>query len=268
MIFYIFEDKEDSPLSVLFRKAYPAKSQKNFRYTEGAGKIPRELLKVDRIIETSTDLNCEGIIVFLDTVPDNKETVELFLRLERDARLRAKVGKVPLVIIPIICAEYYFLKAFINMGIVQDKFMDIDKEQSISAKQLVQDCINFKAYKRTQISFEAYCKLVLKSALVACATAKTGLGQYFYTNDCMPTCDNDCAVSDYLGLVDKSLYYLRAYPCIPSVAEDKRDLYKAEAVMTDEIIKICRMQFDMLYTQLCKSEPWNILSFSSINIKS
>lgn len=69
---YIFEDKKDDPLSILFQTSYDAEFvNSHFIYSEGNGKIIKNL---DEILKSGED----DIFVIMDLIPDNKETCKIY----------------------------------------------------------------------------------------------------------------------------------------------------------------------------------------------
>lgn len=73
---WVFEDKSDDLLSILFQNAY---SCNNFVYAEGNGKLVKT-------IENLLDKTSESIIVFLDVVPDNLNSVRIYRSLRKLSR--------------------------------------------------------------------------------------------------------------------------------------------------------------------------------------
>lgn len=62
---FVFEDKKDDLLSVLFRASY---SNCSFIYANGCGNL-------ESCVEDNLSKSDDTILVFLDTIPDNKNTL-------------------------------------------------------------------------------------------------------------------------------------------------------------------------------------------------
>ena len=73
---FVFEDEETDLLSKLFVSAY---SNCSFYYVKGNGNISN---KVKKLLNESD----ETIMVFLDTIPDNKDTIDIYNDLKRLSR--------------------------------------------------------------------------------------------------------------------------------------------------------------------------------------
>lgn len=193
---YIFEDHEDDGLSYLFRSAYPENIANAFIYAHGCGRLEKTL---EKCLNNSSYTD---VIVFMDVVPGNLATRSTYYKLKKLAKRSSKAVS----IVPLVCAEYYFLKAFCNSDIAL-------------MPDIVKDCVDFKPFFNSSIItseedikyckyFERYCKLVQKKALYFCASSVGDMGRFFYFNDCN---SEDIKMS----LVEKSFSYLKAYPCIP-----------------------------------------------------
>lgn len=171
-MYYIFEDKEDSPIAVLLDRIYKG----NVIYSKGIGTaktLIKKMLKSDENVE---------IALFMDSIPGNRSIASLyesFISVSDNFNNR-------LIVIPIICSEYYCLKAF---GNVEDSDINIciNKESFMGTETYK----NNKNYCKT---FEKYCKLLAREKLPSCAshiTNEDGNEQYmlYYSTGC--TC-NTC----------------------------------------------------------------------------
>lgn len=96
---FLFEDKEEDTLSCLLRRTFDTAHIK-FAYANGNG----------RLVEKATELLAKEdiIIVLLDTVPANKSIRDVYLSLRRLSRQ----NDFRIIVWNIVCAEYYFIKAF------------------------------------------------------------------------------------------------------------------------------------------------------------
>lgn len=106
----IFEDKSDDLLSLLFKQSYNKDISDKFLYCNGNGSIIQNVEK--SLIETS-----ERVIVFLDTVPENKSIEDIYGNL---LRLSIKYP-MRLFVMNIVCAEYYFIKSICNSNVIKNK---------------------------------------------------------------------------------------------------------------------------------------------------
>ena len=143
----IFEDKKEKAMSILFKLGYPNDKSDNFIFAGGNARIEKEIRKnIDK-----TDF----IIVLIDVVPDNECAISIYRNL---LDLEQCEFKEKLFILPIICAEYYFIKSI--------KKLDIGRN-----KESIDWCISRKFYKHdSEIkseqdllkckNFEKYCKFV------------------------------------------------------------------------------------------------------------
>jgi len=67
---FVFEDNKEDIISRFFRKAYPENIADTFIYAKGNGNIKRI---VQKLLESTDD----EIVVYLDTIPGNKETAKI-----------------------------------------------------------------------------------------------------------------------------------------------------------------------------------------------
>lgn len=127
---YIFEDSEDSILSIFYRKAFKYNENK-IHYTNGNSKILNYILQND-----ITDA-----IVFLDFPTDNKSVFLLYNRLV------TKIKGRNIVVIPIVNSEYYFVKS-LPLHLYKSDFIDLWK------------------YNNPSVKYEHYCKKFIQSSLI------------------------------------------------------------------------------------------------------
>lgn len=210
----VFEDKEDSMLSNLFARAYPDKISKKFKFSNGNGGL---VDKVTGLLE-ETD---EAIYVFMDAIPDNINIKTIYNQLKDIS----KSNNFRVVVLSIVCAEYYFIKAFKDTNILSsiDGLEYIWNFTDYRESRLLSDIQSREFVK----NFEKYCKLVLSKDFTDCARVSRNenhdnmLYGYFYEKDCLCECSMLNCVSWYL--VDKATKYTKEYPCIPLGAiKDKR----------------------------------------------
>ena len=157
----IFEDAEDSPVSSLIKGYY---KEYNWRdYVIFAGGKDNLFNKLQE-----NYLPDEYYIIFVDLLPDNYDVIKSCRRLLKCIN---KSGYKNVIVIPVICAEYYVLNAF--------------KDYCISNK-LSESVLQFDDY--TNIcncnNFENFCKFALDSIEESCMhTTEYTTG--FYNVDCV-----------------------------------------------------------------------------------
>lgn len=147
---FVFENKKDDLLSVLFRASY---SNCSFIYANGCGNL-------ESCVEDNLSKSDDSILVFLDTIPDNKNTVNIYKNLRRLSRK----NDFRIVVMPIVCAEYYFIRSLRREYFIDDTGVDI--------------CINKMFWKNSALvsdsdrkfvkNFEKYCKLILFKSVKDC----------------------------------------------------------------------------------------------------
>ena len=97
---FVFEDNKSKALSKLYCLGYPESVSKNFIFAGGSGNLEKK-------IRNNID-NTDFMIVFIDIVPDNELAISKFYDL---IELETKEFFGKLFILPIVCAEYYFIKS-------------------------------------------------------------------------------------------------------------------------------------------------------------
>lgn len=195
---YIFEDNKNSPLCKAFNSAYNPDVTKDFRFTEGCSFIIPEVVG---LIGSEDE-----VYVYLDLVPDNPETRRVYIEL---CKLKDKFGK--LIVFPILCREYLYLKALYGTQAVMD-----DKA--------VESCLKLDWWGDSPIlntdqdrkfckNTEKLCKLTVLKALRDCANNKQ---RYRYLNsDCICTSDSDTCSTE-ISVNTKITDLLKAFTLIPS----------------------------------------------------
>lgn len=197
----LFEDKKDDVLSELFRESLPKKIQERIEYANGNGNLIR---KAQELLQSGGD-----VLVILDTVPSNKSIRDIYVSLRRLSRQ----NEYRLIVWNIVCAEYYFIKAFGSMNQVK-AFLDTkDIEVVLERKpfggaaiiQTEEDRIFTK-------NFEKFCKLYILKNGADCVN-QSGL---FFAKDCI--CQNGC---ESLTLIEKSTMYRGAYQVLFEVSSSE-----------------------------------------------
>jgi len=175
-VHYIFEDHPSNMLATLFREGYSVEVAHNFHYTKGNGKIFSYIQKHFK--------EEEDIIVFLDMPPGNSGVVDVY-----DSLLSLSRTYTSLVIIPIICMEYYLL-------------LSVRKSHLVTVSNWVDTCLQFGYAGDTSpnilvgedpqknLTFEKFCKLVTRKALAQClrvGTLSQSEDRYrpYYYEDCI-----------------------------------------------------------------------------------
>lgn len=206
----LFEDKRTDILSKLFMAAYPDDISSTFEYCDGS---PAMVSRASKLLESTNEI----IYVFMDSVPGNRDIVTNYTKLVK----AAKKYKGRLYIFNIVCAEYYFLKAFGKDSAIckSDKGLDIALNKGM---YLDSPLLETEEDKKFSKNHEKYCKLVLMKNYRDCARHSRGSVEnndvnlmygYFYEKECL------CKVYDRFcrsrQLVDKATQFVRQYPCIP-----------------------------------------------------
>lgn len=187
----LFEDKKDDMLSVLFCKSLPENFQKQIEYANGNGNIlkkAQELLQEESIV-----------LMVLDTVPGNKSIRDIYVSLRRLSR----ENDYRLIVWNIICAEYYFIKAFGDTSHI--KAFSNSRDIDIVLKRKPYDGASLIQTEEDRIftkNFEKFCKLYILKNGADCVNQTAS----FFTKDC--ECQNGCV---NVSLLEKSAQYRMAY---------------------------------------------------------
>lgn len=190
----LFEDKKDDVLSKLFCESLPHEILEQIEYANGNGNLVK---KAQELLQ-----NGEEVLVILDTVPSNKSIRDIYVSLRRISRQ----SEYRLIVWNIICAEYYFIKAFGKMDKVKafsnTKDLELVLERrpfgGASIIQTEEDHIFTK-------NFEKFCKLYILKNGADCVN-QSGI---FFIKDCI--CRDEC---DILPLIEKSTLYREAYQVV------------------------------------------------------
>ena len=203
-----FEDYKEDALSKLYTSAYEENTV-SIKFSGGNGKLASE---VERLI--SSNLNV-FVVVVLDMVPENSDIVTVYNQLKMIGRIHPEFQR-RYIIIPNVCAEYRFIKAFKELKFFQSQ-EDIalcmskgDYKKSARLNQLfTEECVYHK-------NFEKYCKFILKYTVNHCISSDSaGNDQFqkFYLKDC------ECEGCDFSRdtLKDKSCKYINELPFVLNV---------------------------------------------------
>lgn len=200
----LFEDNREDILYRLLLSAYNEDVSSKFIFARGNGNIIR-------IVNEIMDKTSEEICVYLDLVPGNSSALEIYIKLKRLSRK----NNYRIIVMPIPCAEYYFIKALFN------------QKNLITRVDGIKECVDLDYYTPSSLiettddkkfcrNFEKYCKLVLKKCFIDCVrhsninNAKYGM---YYTHDCK------CEYNEYYcriqSRLDKCIEVMCKYPCVP-----------------------------------------------------
>lgn len=189
---FLFEDKEDDKLSCLWRKSFPEKDIR-LEYANGNGRLVEKAAKLLK--------ENEIIIVLLDTIPANKSIRDIYVALRRLSRN----NDFRIIIWNIVCAEYYFIKAFAEQKDLRafSSTTDIDiiknKDSYKESNLIIND--EDRAFTKT---FEKFCKLfILKNGGKCINVSKT-----FFNEDC----SENKGCRDF-SIYEKSSMYREQYEC-------------------------------------------------------
>lgn len=201
---YVFEDDERDPLPQLLRKAYRKEWDSELVFTRGNGNL---YSRAEELLNEG-----EKIVVYLDTIPGNDSTRRIYNRLRQLAlKHRNKI-----LVLPIIGAEYYFIKSIQYGNVVTDN-------------EEVANCVNRKPYFESKLltgekekefcrNYEKYCKLILKKNVLDCVRNSEDSGanthfRWYYIKNCKCSePEQDC---DDKTVKEKALDYVAAYPYMP-----------------------------------------------------
>ena len=196
MIVHIFEDHKESVLAQLYRAAYPISVSASFEYADGVSNLE------SKIKEFLSKSYVEAIVAYMDAIPGNKSTRDIYFKL----RHLARGSNIPVHIVPLVCAEFYFIKAFSDCSsliLLPDAVKSCAELSAIYSS----DIVSTDEDKRYCNSFERYCKLVQAKAFRPCASASSSTNIFFY--------QNDCVADVQMSLHKKGLKYVQVFPCFP-----------------------------------------------------
>ena len=201
---YVFEDHPNDISSIFFKSAYSSEMVSKFVYTEGNQNI------YDIAVEL-LNATTEQIVIFLDTIPGNQEIVRIY----RDIRELVMRHAERIILVPIVCSEYYMIKSLVNTQVLIDRRgVDLCLELQ---PHFNSEIIETAADKKFCKNFEKYCKLIMIKCFMACAKhsacANNRYGKY-YTTDCKCESHDDGCCDE--SQQDKVIRLLQQYPCIPS----------------------------------------------------
>ena len=177
------------------------------------------------------------IAVYLDVVPDNKNTVKEYNKIKEylDTLRNHKV-----VILPIPCMEYYFLMS------IHGRQVEIDNNQ-------VKVCLSRGWWKGHQsittekdkkfcTSFEKFCKLTQIKVVKECARQQGNLVEYF-ENNCDNLCSTQSITCEYETKEIKCARFLKQLPCVPA-GQILSKYYNINNLTFEQLVNIHRQLVD------------------------
>lgn len=177
MVHILFEDNKNMPTSILLKKSCAG----HLMEFKGCSRFINEL---------NTFNKDEKYIIYLDLVPDNTETVinyNCFCRVIKENNIKN------VIILPIICIEYIFMKALIKINM--HNYFNYDLQTKLS-----------NISNHGCLTLEKYYKKVLSDLYTEnkCIKNKQNKMGYFYYKDCPCTSKPICNKGIQLDLVYKS----------------------------------------------------------------
>ena len=207
---YFFEDREGSALSVFLRIPYG--QREDIVFTAGSGNLETY---VGKHLENQENT----AVVYLDTVPNNLSTADIY----RELATLSRATNYRCVVIPIVCVEYYFLRSLVGSTVIKDKSLVnlcVSKNYYLGESSLKKHSL--KSYD----TFERFCKMVCEYSLYRCASIRRSgklSESHHYTNDACPCHGKDtvCVEPDK-SLLEKASKFVSMFPCIPCGGAVKR----------------------------------------------
>lgn len=214
MIKFIIEDAESSPFVKMFNSAYP----EDVLYCSSSNTL---------LVDDARRLAADGshVIVYMDLVPDNPELYTTYRRL---LLLYAK-EKLDVVVIPIVCSEYLFIKSIVDVDgtIYSNNGLDVILSKSVDYKS---SNLALAHSKKRSSNFEKFCKLFCDVCLnkLCCSVSsnKSGLSKPYFSGDCH--CDS-CTTR--LSMFDKSELLHRQFPLVPAYTGISGEVLSWEQVL-------------------------------------
>lgn len=200
---YIFEDNRLDLISKFFMSAYSEDTASKFIYANGNSQL----------INVSENALKDGstAVVYIDTIPGNKD----IYRIYRELSVISRRNNYRLIVLPIVCSEYYLIKSLLNT-------------QVIMSTKGIKQCINKEEHWKSNIietvkdreyakNFEKVCKLILMKNFKDCALhcGKTTCARYgkYYLEDCICNMGDSCCNTE--SQISKVTRFLAEYPCVP-----------------------------------------------------
>lgn len=150
----LFEDERSSLIAQLLRVYYPGTDNVMLDYSCGNGNI-------EYYVGQYLNKPDFAVCCYLDVVPDNKVS----LRIYKNLKSLAEISEGRLIVIPIVCAEYSFLRSLISSK--QPVFLNSTRIESLLLKEPY--TISPPLPKGGNMkNYEQYCKNILSQEVAAC----------------------------------------------------------------------------------------------------
>lgn len=201
MIRFLTEDKSDYPLVYLFNKAYGD----DVLYCSDSN---------TRLYKKAKSLAKDGsqVIVYMDMVPDNEFLVGLYRRV---FSLYSK-DNLDVVIMPIVCAEYLFIRSVVGVAGTVSSTVCLDeiliksptyRSSALAASHIDDEHFNFEKFCK------AFCKecLSLDCCAIDLSNSDVCHERRYFKGDCLCS-----SCQTRMSLRDKSIRFLGEYPVVPS----------------------------------------------------
>lgn len=185
----------------------------NFRFVKSNSQLYNKA-------EYFLNLGEDYIFIFMDMIPANRDIKRIYRKL----RVLSHDNDNRVIVFPIVCSEYYFIRFLSNYSYL------------IVGSESVDLCVNKDFYKKSKLltgiseeyatSFEKFCKLLLihQNVFIECLHSKKAVDN-FYEIDCV--CRGALNSCKDLSLAAKAIGYLSEFPCFPSdiiLSDDILDL--------------------------------------------
>lgn len=196
---YIFEDHDNATLSQFFRSAYPEDISRQFIYVGGNGNLNSHVK--DNLS------NDDYIIVYMDAIPGNASIIDTW----RELRKTSRDNDYRVIVLPIVCAEYYLLQSIVHTNVIQSQ---IGLEECLGLNPYFNSAAIVTDADRVFVkNFEKYCKLILRKNLHTCANLTSEANRQFYIGSCLCNAPQSGCTTQSLCL--KAVQYVTQYPCFP-----------------------------------------------------
>lgn len=201
---FVFEDHEEDIISKFFRQAYPNDIADRFVYAKGNSNIKGI---VNKLLSDTNDT----IVVYLDTVPGNKETVKIYRDLQKISRRE----QFRLVVLPVVCMEYYLIKALYDSQVmIEHVGVDICLNKDLYFNSPLIATMEDNTFVK---NFEKYCKLILIKNLKRCACHSGKMTEEcygaYYQNDCFCSYTDNACIEELL--IKKIIRFIHQFEYIP-----------------------------------------------------
>lgn len=244
----IFEDSEDAPISKLFKASYLGK---HIHFSGSNKRIYSKWSELKKNFSEDT-----RFIIYVDMVPDNKNTVYIFESLQIAFQNEKNV-----TIVPIICAEFVafrmltlfgYLKEYRKAHVLFDNFL-LHTIESFNYSENP-----YNKYGKNGNSLEKYCKSVMNRH-ADCIKNRNSIDKdtnsgKFYLTDCQCSiCElSTTCIRDNIAAKAEKLYV--SLPIFWTISKEHIETIKSYNIQfqskeTSEILE----RIDMFYSNICSS---------------